>query len=311
MTSVSTKQVRAPSSAIDGPLAGGRTWSLHDSYDYCREIATSHYENFPVGSILVPKRLRRHFYSIYAFARISDDFADEGYAEGYSEPDRLSWLSRWGEMLAETYSGIVSHPVFVALGDTAERFELPISLFRDLLSAFSQDVRVNRYKTFDELLDYCRRSANPIGRLVLLLFGYKEQRLFEYSDEICTALQLANHWQDVRIDLEKNRIYLPQDDMEKFGVTRDDLKSAPSCEGIKRLLEFEVGVAADMFAQGKPLCTSVGGRLGIELRAVWLGGTTILRRIAANEYDVFNRRPVITAKDKLRILASAVCGIGF
>src|SRR5205085_2371362 len=149
-----------------------------------------------------PKHLRKYFYSIYAFARTSDDFADEGYGEGYTEQERLELLDEWRVMLREAFAGRASHPIFVALADTRKKFNFSISLFEDLLSAFCQDVIKRRYENFSELLDYCRRSANPIGRLILLLFGYQEQEMLRQSDTICTALQLANHWQDVAIDLQ-------------------------------------------------------------------------------------------------------------
>src|SRR5262245_36332982 len=202
--------------AISDPLSKG-VWSREDSYQYCEQLARSHYENFPVGSVLIPKQLRKHFYAIYAFARIADDFADEGYSQAYTELDRLRWLAQWQQMLTDSLAGHANHPVFVALTETRERFDLPDALFLDLLSAFTQDVSVRRYESFDQLLDYCRRSANPIGRLILLLFGIREQREHAWSDQLCTALQLANHWQDVAVDLEKDRIYLPQEDMARFG----------------------------------------------------------------------------------------------
>ena len=198
-------------------------WSVDRSFEYCEQLTRSHYENFPVGSALVPKRLRKHFYSIYAFARIADDFADEGYGQGYSESERLEALGEWRRMLRHSRAGGARHPVFVALAQTATEFDLPSALFEDLLSAFVQDVTVRRYQSFDQLLDYCRRSANPIGRLVLMLFGYRDEHRHDLSDQICTALQLTNHWQDVAIDLDKDRIYLPLDDLLQFGLDVRDL----------------------------------------------------------------------------------------
>lgn len=313
MTAAAAK-VQVPSAAIDGPEITNRAWDLADSYDYCRRIATSHYENFPVGSVLVPGRLRKYFYSIYAFARISDDFADEGYDGAYSTADRLAWLGQWKDLLDRAYEADgrgTGHPVFIALADTAQKFNLPASLFQDLLSAFSQDVTVKRYENIDDLIDYCRRSANPIGRLILLLFGYKDELKFKQSDDICTALQLANHWQDVGVDLAKDRIYLPAEDLNRFDVTVDDLKPLKATGKFKQLMEFEVSRVREMFLRGKPLCTSVSGRLGIELRAVWMGGTTILNKIEANDYDVFEKRPVIGGWDKFRILAKAFNKFGF
>jgi len=291
--------------AITDPLEVDGRWPLDRAYEYCQRFARSHYENFPVGSSLIPKPVRKHFYSIYAFARIADDFADEGHSEGYSERERLDLLDEWRRMLSDSLAGRAGHPVFVALAQTIAEFDLPPALFTDLLSAFAQDVTVCRYERFDELLDYCRRSANPIGRLILLLFGYRDDQRPQWSDDICTALQLANHWQDVAVDLGKDRIYLPHEDLSRFGLTAEDLMRRQSGEQFRGMMKFEVERARDLFARGKPLCTSVSGRLGVELRVVWLGGMRILQRIEENGYDVFAHRPVITAKDKLKILLVA------
>ena len=297
--------------AIAGPLQTGEVWALDRAYGYCERLARSHYENFPVGSALVPKRLRKHFYSIYAFARIADDFADEGYEQGYSEQERLEMLGEWRRMLIESLAGRASHPVFVALAHTTSEFDLPPDLFEDLLSAFEQDVTVRRYQSFDQLLDYCRRSANPIGRLVLLLFGYRDEQRSQWSDQICTALQLTNHWQDVSIDLDKDRIYLPQQDLSQFGLADEDLSNRRASDRFKDLLRFQIDRTRSMFIRGKPLCLSVSGRLGLELRAVWLGGMRILDRMEQNGYDIFSRRPVISSADKLNILLGAASKRGF
>jgi phytoene synthase len=292
------------SRAITAPLAD--EWPLDRAYEFCEKLARSHYENFPVGSVLIPRRLRKHFYAIYAFARIADDFADEGYGEGYTERERLDLIEEWRLMLIQSESGAARHPVFVALAATRTEFDLPLTLFEDLLSAFSQDVTVNRYESFGQLLDYCRRSANPIGRLILLLFGYRDDERLRWSDEICSALQLANHWQDVAIDLEKNRVYLPEEDLSRFDLTIGDLRQRRIDERLTRMMKFEVERAREMFVRGKPLCTSVRGRLGLELRSVWLGGMRILERIEENGYDVFEHRPVISSFDKITILLRAV-----
>jgi phytoene synthase len=291
--------------AITAPLAGGEVWPPDRAYEYCERLTRSHYENFPVGSALIPKRLRKHFYSIYAFARIADDFADEGYDQDYTEGQRLDLLDEWRDMLVESLAGHARHPVFVALARTAAEFDLPSVLLEDLLSAFAQDVTLRRYESFDQVADYCRRSANPIGRLILLLFGYRDEQRHQWSDEICTALQLTNHWQDVAVDLEKDRVYLPEEDLSEFALSVDDLKRRSASDSFRRLMKFEVERARQMFARGKPLCTSVSGRLGLELRSVWLGGMRILDHIEQNGYDVFTLRPVITSTDKLKILLGA------
>ena len=296
----------ALAASINGAQITGRQWTVDAAYQFCERLARSHYENFPVGSVLVPKPLRRHFYSIYAFARTADDFADEGYDEQHSAEERLALLDEWGRLLRESEQGRATHPVFVALAETRRQFDLPINLFEDLLSAFSQDVVVRRYETFAQLLDYCRRSANPVGRLILLLFGHRDETLHRWSDDICTALQLANHWQDVRVDLLKDRIYLPAEGLARFGLTYGDVQRQVASENFIALMRDEVKRARELFTRGKPLCLSVSGRLGLELRAVWTGGTRILDRIEANGHDVFAHRPVITATDKLRVMINAV-----
>ncbi|HMG32977.1 MAG TPA: squalene synthase HpnC [Blastocatellia bacterium] len=310
MTTFTHTRINPLAREVSGAIPHEGTWTLSQSYLFCQKIATSHYENFPVGSLLVPARLRKHFYSIYAFARIADDFADEHYQDNHAESDRLDLLDWWMEMLLDE-PGRTSHPVFIALAETREQFDLPLQLFVDLLSAFKQDVTVRRYDSFDQLVDYCRRSANPIGRLILQLFGYKEDQLYCWSDSICTALQLANHWQDVAIDLDKDRVYLPLQDLGTFGVDIDDLKSGRVDERLRGLMKFQVDRTEKLFRDGKPLCTEVRGRLGLELRVVWLGGMTILNRLRAVEYDVFTSRPAIGAKDKLTILAAALNRSGF
>ena len=304
--STSTRQeTNTLGQAIVTPLADGHLWTPDRAFEYCERLSRSHYENFPVGSVLIPKHLRKHFYSIYAFARIADDLADEGYGEEHVERERLELLEEWRLMLLESRAGRARHPVFVALAQTASEFDLPPALFEDLLSAFAQDVSVRRYQRFDQLLDYCRRSANPIGRLILLLFGYRDEQRHRWSDDICTALQLTNHWQDVAVDLEKDRVYLPEEDLSRFDVSVDDLKRRDASSAFRSLMSFEVARARALFDRGKPLCTSVSGRLGLELRSVWLGGVRILERIEEIGYDVFANRPVITSRDKLKILLVA------
>jgi phytoene synthase len=306
MSTAAHSAVQTLAGKVPGASYEGDAWPLDRAYRFCERIAKSHYENFPVGSLLVPRRLRPHFYSIYAFARIADDFADERYGQGHGIGERLELLNWWLALLREADSSRPAHPVFVALAETRSRFGLPLVLFEDLLSAFRQDVTLSRYSTFEQLLDYCRRSANPIGRLVLLLFGHRDEKLHRLSDYICTALQLTNHWQDVSIDLEKDRVYLPLEDLERFGLSVEEMSRQVADDRFKRLLEFETALARELFERGRPLCTEVGGRLGLELRAVWLGGVRILERIAENGYDVFSRRPTITGGDKLRIMSVAL-----
>lgn len=268
------------------------------AYRYCQAVTDAHYENFPVASVLLPKRLRPAIAAIYAFSRIADDFADEAEFAG----ERLEQLEAWENLLTDDNP---THPVFVALSDATQQHDLPRQLFYDLLSAFKQDVVKARYANFDEILDYCRRSADPVGRLVLSLFKLGDVERFKQSDAVCTALQLANFWQDVAIDLKKDRIYLPQDDMAAFGVSEDDLKRGQATDGFKKLMTFQIARTRELFARGKPLGLSLPGRLGVEIRLTWLTGMRILDRIESVDYDVFNHRPELSKRDFLRALPAA------
>jgi phytoene synthase len=278
-----------------------------DAFAYCERMTRSHYENFPVGSLLIPKNRRQHVYSVYAFARTADDFADEGYGtSGLTEAGRLAALDDWERRLEDCYFGKADHPVFIALAETVRELQLPIKLFRDLLSAFKQDVVKRRYADFDQLLDYCARSANPVGRLILLLFGYRDERLHQLSDCICTGLQLTNFWQDVEVDLRKDRIYLPQDEMARFGVSEQDLREKRFSDRYAALLEFQVERTRRLFECGRTLPSLASGRLAIELRLTWLGGMRILERIEELGYDTLNARPTITAGDKIKLLMKSL-----
>lgn len=270
--------------------------------EYCRRLTREHYENFPVASAFIPKRLRQHVSNIYAFARIADDFADEPSFEGR----RMEYLDEWEEELKLAVKGMSIHPVFVALENTIRQFFLPEQLFLDLIKAFKMDVIKNRYKNFDEVLYYCRHSADPVGRLVLLLFGYNNDEWFSWSDYICTALQLANFWQDVSVDLKKNRMYIPQEEMVRFGVTEYDLEDGRPTDGLKSLMAFQVERTEELFLRGRPLCRRVPNlRLSFELRLTWLGGMTILEKIKKAGYNIF-KRPVITKRDWARLFLRAL-----
>ena len=283
--------------------------SLEAVYAFCQRMAESHYENFPVGSLLIPKRLRKHVYSIYAFARVADDFADEGYEEEkFSQAERLAALDDWQQKLERCFAGEADQPVFIALAATVSELNLPIKLFNDLLSAFKQDVVKTRYADFDEVLDYCTRSANPVGRLILLLFGYRDERLHRLSDHICTALQLANFWQDVSVDIGKDRIYLPQNEMAQFGVSVEDLRANRFSPRFAELLKFQIDRTQKLFDQGRELPELVSGRLRYELRLTWFGGVNILKQIEALGYDTLNQRPTNSTFHKLRLLARTLIG---
>jgi squalene synthase HpnC len=278
-----------------------RSWTLEEAFDYCDRLASSHYENFPVGSRFIPKKLRPYVHSVYAFARIADDFADEPH---YVDNLRLAFLENWENQLLQCLWRKPQHPVFVALKETIERFDLPVALFQDLLMAFKMDVTTKRRQRFEDLLTYCRYSANPVGQLVLLLFGYRDPELPTLSDAICTALQLANFWQDVAVD-EKDRIYLPLDDMAEFGYREEDLKAHRCNEAFRNLMRHEIARTRELFHRGRPLCDRVGRDLQFELHLVWNGGMTILDRIERADYNVFTCRPTIGLRDKIAVVAKA------
>lgn len=271
---------------------------VQESFDFCLNLAKSHYENFPVASILVPKEKRKHIAAIYAFSRIADDYADEEEFEGL----RMAKLKDWENRLKKMEAGTPDHPVFVALRETSHQFQIPTSLYYDLLTAFKMDVIVSRYQTFDQLLNYCRYSANPVGRLVLHVMDYKVPKFFEYSDFICTALQLANFWQDISIDIKKNRIYLPKEDLLAFEYTEDNLLQSEFNDNFKRLIFFQIERTQDLFNKGKPLCENLSGRFGLELKLTWLGGTSILNKIRQGRGDVFSKRPQLTKLDFITLL---------
>lgn len=273
---------------------------IQAAYAYCGAVVKNHYENFPVASRLLPKKFRPAIGAIYAFARLADDFADEPQYQGV----RLKKLAEWEGWLRDPVCP--THPVFIALNDARRRFNLPIGLFSDLLTAFRMDVEVTRYLTFEEVLNYCHYSANPVGRLVLHLFGVVTPKNLELSDAVCTALQLANFWQDVAIDLRKNRIYLPQEECERFGVDGESLASQTRSPGFKQLLAYQIERTRQIFREGKPLGLVLSGRLGLEIRLTWLAGMHILTKIESRDYDVFYRRPKLTKRDFARMLAVAL-----
>jgi hydroxysqualene synthase len=257
-----------------------------EAFAICEARVRAHYENFPVGRF-VPKDKRPYVHALYAFARAADDFADEPMYEGM----RREKLDQWEARLHGAYEGRAEDPIFIALAETVRRLDIPKTLLLDLLSAFRQDTEKRRYETWDELLDYCRRSANPIGRLVLLVFGYRDPQLEQWSDRICSGLQLANHWQDVAVDLRKDRIYVPREISDRHGVKEWDLNAACVDDRFRALMAELVTRTREMFREGRPLCDRVDRDLRFEMRLTWLGGSGILDRIEAVGYDVFRRRP--------------------
>ena len=274
------------------PLPAGEP--LAEAYAACEKLAREHYENFPVASRILPKRIRPHVAAVYAFARCADDFADEASFEGQ---DRLALIEDWRQRLRRCAGGPAEDPIFLALGHTIRAHRLPLSLFEDLLTAFTMDVTVCSYESFEELRGYCRFSANPVGRLVLLLSGCEEEEAHELSDSICTALQLTNFWQDVAVDLEKGRCYIPREDMRAFGVSDADLRAGMMTPSLSRMMAFETERTRRLFDHGAGLIPRLRGRLRAEIRLVLAGGRRILDKIDAVEGDVFSRRPSLGVAD--------------
>jgi phytoene synthase len=272
---------------------------VSDAYAACLEIARNHYENFPVASRLVPASLRPHVAAVYAFARGADDIADE---PGRTPAERLALLDDWSAHLRRPPESAV----FEALADTRQRFALPLELFDDLLSAFRQDVEQTRYGSWDEVLDYCRRSANPVGRLVLRLAGVNRPDADAWSDALCTALQLTNFWQDLAIDWQRGRLYVPEAVWRAAGAQTADLDRAAITEAWQQALGVCLTVTEDLFDRGRPVCDVFGGRLRYELRATWLGGTRVLQKTRAVDFDVFRHRPALGAADALVIAWNAL-----
>ena len=267
---------------------------MNAAYAACLQIAREHYENFPVASRLVPASMRPHIAAVYAFARGADDIADE---PGPTAAQRLRRLDDWRSHLHEP----PRTAVFIALDDTRQKFDLPLDLFEDLLSAFRQDVTTSRYETWPVLLDYCRRSANPIGRLVLRIAGHRRDDADRWSDAICTALQLTNFWQDLAIDWERGRLYLPAELLRAAHADPADLDRRTISAPWQAALRQATSMTRTLFVQGGPVCDVVDGRLRYELRATVLGGLRILEKLERKHFDVFAHRPTLNASDAMVI----------
>lgn len=278
--------------------------SLEEARAYCERLAKSHYENFSVATWFLPKRLRQHFYNVYAYCRISDDLGDE-----VGDPQQsLELLDQWEAELNACYAGSPKHPVFVALAETVKQFSIPQHEFSDLLIAFRQDQTITRFEAFDDILGYCRYSANPVGHLVLYLCGYSDAERQQLSDYTCTALQLANFWQDVFVDYGKGRIYLPLEDLRRFGVTGEDIAQRRATRQFVAMMKFEVERARDWFACGLPLVTKVNRELAIDLELFSRGGQEILNAIERQGFDVLRARPEISKSCKLMLVLRAAMG---
>jgi len=274
------------------------------SFRYCLRLARAHPENFFIGSLFLPRANRRHLAAVYAYARLADDIADGDLPTH----EKLAALDCWEERLDGCLRGVATHPVFVALGETIRDCELPVQPLRDLLAAFRHDAAFRPFATFADLLAYCRNSANPVGRVVLSLFGYRDDERWQLSDHICTALQLTNFWQDLGVDLSSGRLYLPLEDLERFGVNRGALEAGGSPRNLPELLRFEVERTRELFARGLPLADRVNRRVAREVRMFASGGLTILRHIETGGYSPVERRPRLTARDKLRLLTLGLVG---
>ena len=293
-----------PTGLPDCPYRTDREYSPQEARAYCERLAKSHYENFLVGSIFVPKALRPHFYNVYAYCRISDDLGDES-----GGPDNaLPLLDWWQEELDACYAGQPRHPVFVALSETNAKFGIPKQPYDDLLKAFRQDQKVMRYRTYEDVLGYCKYSADPVGRLVLYLCGYSDPEQQRLSDATCTALQLANFWQDVARDHDIGRIYLPLEDMERFGVTEQDIADRRFSPAFAELLKYECNRAKGLFEEGLKLCPMVDKRMRLDIEMFSRGGMEIIRRIEAQNYDVLTSRPAIPKSRQIAILLSRLAG---
>ena len=281
---------------------------LEAAYKKCQDLAYSHYENFPVAR-MVPRRLRKHVAAVYAFARTADDIADENHDTiAADSPVRVEWLNEYVAELDKSLKGGKLDErwawIFTALSNTIREFDIPTSLFTDLVSAFAQDVVKKRYADYAELYDYCRRSANPVGRLVLILHGFRDEERFAMSDAICTALQLANFWQDMSVDRGKNRIYIPQ---EEWGaLTEEDFFAPMASESVRSCVCAQVIRKESLFARGQDLPKTLPFPLSLEIRLTLAGGRMILKMIERQKFDTLKKRPAIRKRDKLRILLSAI-----
>ncbi|HYL74305.1 MAG TPA: squalene synthase HpnC [Bryobacteraceae bacterium] len=297
----------APKEYVHSAEALSDNYTAAAAAEYTRWLATHHYENFHVVTFLLPKRLHQDFYNVYSFCRWADDLGDE-----IGDPaESLRLLAWWREELHNMYAGRVHHPVFVALEGTARKYSLPGQLFDDLISAFEQDQTVTRYQNWDEVFAYCRCSANPVGRLVLRLCGYSDAERDRLSDATCTALQLANFWQDVTVDFEKGRVYLPLDLLAKHGYTVDDLAAHRFTPAFQAVMRDAVEVARKLFLEGLPLIKTVDRRLAFDLELFSRGGLRVLEKIEQQNYNVLAHRPAVSKKDRLSLVAHALLRAAF
>ena len=292
----------APKEYVYSAEALSETYTPAAAQEYTRWLATHHYENFHVVTFLLPKRLHQDFYNVYAFCRWADDLGDE--IGDTTESLRL--LAWWRQELEAMYQGHVQHPVFVALEGTKRKYDLPQQLFADLITAFEQDQTVTRYRDWTELFNYCRYSANPVGRLVLRLCGYADPERDRMSDATCTALQLANFWQDVTVDFKKDRVYLPLDLLAKHGYSVGQLGAREFNPAFQNVMRDAIAVARELFHQGLPLCKTVDRRLAFDLELFSRGGMRVLEKIEQQDYNVLASRPAISKFERLQLLFASL-----
>lgn len=292
----------APADFVRSPEALNAIYTPPEAEAYTRWLATSHYENFHVVSLLLPKRLHQDFYNVYAYCRWADDLGDEIGDKAES----LRLLDWWSGLLADMYAGRTRHPVFVALRATVERHGIPQEPFADLVTAFIQDQKVSRYASWDEVFAYCRYSANPVGRLVLYLGGYSDPARQALSDATCTALQLANFWQDVTVDLLKDRVYLPLDLLERHGYPVEELFARRFTPAFREVMRDAVAKARELFVQGLPLAAMVDRRLSLDIDLFSRGGMRVLEKIEGQGYDVLASRPAISKAERVRLLLASL-----
>lgn len=296
-----------PRDFVGNAEALARPWSATEAAQYTRWLATHHYENFHVVSFLLPKELHQDFYNVYAYCRWADDLADE-----IGDPaESLRLLDWWSRELGRMYAGEVQHPVFVALRDTVKKHSIPQQPFADLIRAFIQDQTVTRYQNWDELFGYCEGSANPVGRLVLYLCGYSDPERQALSDATCTALQLANFWQDVTVDLQKDRVYLPLDLLARHNYTVEELFAHKFDDRFRSLMREAVHGTRELFLRGLPLVDQVNRRLAVDLDLFSRGGMRILEKIARQGYDVLSRRPSVSKVERVQLLAGTLVRAAF
>ena len=278
----------------------GPACTVDEGYARCAELASSHYENFTVGSWLLPRAKRKHLYAIYAFCRFVDDLGDE------HQGDRLEALDAWERELLSCYGATVQHPYMIALQHTIRDFDLPKEPFLRLIEANRMDQRNSRYGTFGDLEHYCQHSANPVGHLVLYVFGYRDAERQHLSDHTCTALQLANFWQDVARDWRMGRVYIPLEDMDRFGCSEEELAQGLATDGFREMMAFEVGRTRTLFRSGLKLVDTLEGRLKLDVALYALGGLKVLDAIEGQGYDVLSRRPTLSRTAKVRLMAGTL-----